>query len=520
MPSRLTEGPLYCGVDAGTASVRAGIFDASGAMLSRAVCPVAVHDLPGRRAEAASTEIWQAAARAVREARAIADVPAAAVAGLAFDATCSLVLADTTGAPLALGPEGRDVILWYDHRATEEAALCTATAHPVLETLGGAMSPEMQTPKLLWLKRRRPDLWARLGGAWDLTDWLGHMATGQGARSRNTLAAKWAHVAPADAIPPDFLAALDLADMPARAGLGQGVIAPGARLGALRASAAEALDLAPGIPVAAGLVDAFAGALAMLGGLDTRARTRSAALVAGTSSCIMVIGDAHWRAKGVWGPYADAILPGRVVHEGGQSATGALLDDVLARCPGLDHVGAQALAEAGLAAEGPGFGGEIDVLPDVNGNRTPFADPDLGAIFCGITLDRSPEGTARLYWRAAVGSALGLRQIVEHLRAAGPPIEALYVTGGHARSALLMQLLADATGCDVRVAEGCDGVLLGAAIAAAAPGRDLAATAQAMQPSWRRFTPRAAAARRLALDNTVFLRLQSERAAIGALKRG
>lgn len=45
--------------------------------------------------------------------------------------------------------------MWMDHRAAEQAARITTAGHKVLSRVGGVMSPEMQPPKLLWLKEVR-----------------------------------------------------------------------------------------------------------------------------------------------------------------------------------------------------------------------------------------------------------------------------------------------------------------------------------------------------------------------------
>ena len=157
--------PLIAAIDVGTGSARAGIFDATGRLLGRAEQPIDTHAPAPGHAEQDSTQIWRAAAAALRAARAEAAARPAAVAGLAFDATCSLVLRDADGRPVTVSETGEDrwdTMLWLDHRAIPEAEACTATGDPVLAFAGGVMSPEMQLPKLMWLKRHLPASWSRV----------------------------------------------------------------------------------------------------------------------------------------------------------------------------------------------------------------------------------------------------------------------------------------------------------------------------------------------------------------------
>ena len=58
--------------------------------------------------------------------------------------------------------------MWADHRAIAEAEEITATGHRALRHVGGVMSPEMELPKLLWLKRNLPGSWDRMALALDL----------------------------------------------------------------------------------------------------------------------------------------------------------------------------------------------------------------------------------------------------------------------------------------------------------------------------------------------------------------
>ena len=108
------------------------------------------------------------------------------------------------------------------------------------------------------------------------------------------------------------------------------------------------------------------------------------------------------------------------------------------------------------------------MLPDFHGNRSPHADPHALGVISGLPLDASFDALCRLYWRSGVAIALGLRAILEQLRAHGAAIDTLHVTGGHTRNPLLMELYADATGCRVVEPAAPDAVLLGTAMVAAA----------------------------------------------------
>ena len=60
------------------------------------------------------------------------------------------------------------------------------------------MSPEMQVPKLMWLKRHLPRSWDSAGYFFDLTDFLTFRASGSSARSQGTLTCKWTYLAHED----------------------------------------------------------------------------------------------------------------------------------------------------------------------------------------------------------------------------------------------------------------------------------------------------------------------------------
>ncbi|AUH32983.1 FGGY-family carbohydrate kinase [Paracoccus tegillarcae] len=483
---------LFGAVDVGSARARAAIFGSDGRLLARSSHGFSTIHGPDGQASYAFAEIWDAVASAMTEARGMAGAARDDLVGLSFDATCSLYVDAPGFAP--------DVIAWHDHRATAEAAELSAIDHPLARLAGGQVSPEMQTPKLMWLARHRPDAWAGLRAARDLSDQLAFVATGKPARSLCAMAAKWPYIAEAGGWQTDLLRQLGIGAMP-REGA---VLAPGTVIGPLTAQAADQLGLSPDCRVAAGLIDAFAGALGATDDMPV--------LIAGTSNCVMAR-DVPPRPA-VWGPYLGAIVPGQVVSEAGQSATGALLDRIRQQYPQPQSHG-DILSR--LRPDQHEIGAGIHVLPDIKGNRTPFADPLMRGVIHGASLDRSPAALDALYWRAAIGIAMGTRQVIEHMGLGDT--RRLAMAGGQARAPLLRQLYADVTGAEIHWQPE-DAVLRGSAIVAAAPFLD------GVEAARRRFAlpaqivpPNPATRDRLARDWRIFQRMQQNRAEIDALSR-
>ena len=95
-------GRAFIGVDVGTASARAGVFDSAGRLLATARHPIQLWHEPGDIVEQSSEDIWQACATAIRAAMAEAKLTPDAVGGIGFDATCSLVVLGENDRPLTV----------------------------------------------------------------------------------------------------------------------------------------------------------------------------------------------------------------------------------------------------------------------------------------------------------------------------------------------------------------------------------------------------------------------------------
>jgi len=477
------------GVDVGTGSARAGLFGLSGRMLASAKRDIALFREPGAMVEQSSTEIWAAVCASVREAVTKAGVAPEAVAGIGFDATCSLVVVGKGGAPLPVGPSEdpeRDIIVWMDHRAVNEVERINATNHDVLRYVGGRISPEMETPKLLWLRQNRPQVFDAAWQFFDLADFLTWRATGDLARSTCTVTCKWTYLAHEKRWDPTYFHAIGLGVLADEdfARIGQRVVEPGTPVGAgLTAQAAGELGLAAGTPVGAGMIDAHAGGIGTVG-VDGPAES-NLGYVFGTSSCTMTSTHAPVFVPGVWGPYFSAMVPGLWLNEGGQSAAGAAIEQLLSFHPAAAEAAAQAKARglslpvflAELAAgraetlsDVAALADGLHVVPEFLGNRAPFADPHARAAIVGLGMERDIGNLVSLYIAGLCGIGYGLRQIIDAQAAAGAPVEKIVISGGAGQLDLVRQLLADATGKPLLSTRAEEPVLLGAAILGSVAG--------------------------------------------------
>jgi FGGY-family pentulose kinase len=426
------------------------------------------------------------------------------VQGIGFDATCSLVLLDADDRPVSASPTGnaeQNVIVWMDHRAIGEANEINATGDAVLAYVGGVISPEMETPKLLWLKRNLPASFAKAARFLDLPDFLTYRATGADSRSHCTTVCKWTYLGHEregrGAWSREYFERIglgELLDDGARR-IGAEVKPLGERAGLLSERAAAELGLSAGTAVAVSIIDAHAGGIGLLGtsiagsapserDLETRL-----ALIGGTSSCHMAVSKEPRFVPGVWGPYFSAMLPGLWLTEGGQSATGALIDATVfghARGPELaeqakargttvyallnEHLERlQREADVPFAAE---LTRHLHVEPDHHGNRSPRADATLRGMLSGLSLDTDADALARLYLATIQAIAYGTRDIIEALNRQGYRIDTLLATGGDAKNSVFLREHADATGCRIVLPREPEAVLLGSAVlGAVAAGR-------------------------------------------------
>ena len=259
---------VYIGVDVGSGSARAGVFTVAGKKLAQAVSPIKQFRPKPDYVEQSSTDIWTQVCAVVSKAVHEAAVQPEQVKGIGFDATCSLVALDVNDKPVSVSPTGSDdqnIIMWMDHRALEETAQINATGSEVLKYVGGEVSPEMELPKIKWLKSNLPEQFGKVSRFYDLADFLVYKASGEDVRSVCTKVCKWTYLAHEKRWSMPLLEALDLQDLITEEKIGSAIVDLGSSAGPLTEAAAKELGLTTSTTVAVGIIDAHAGGVGIIG---------------------------------------------------------------------------------------------------------------------------------------------------------------------------------------------------------------------------------------------------------------
>lgn len=393
--------------------------------------------------------------------------------GVAFTASTILPV-DAEGVPLCMksGYEQRPhawVKLWKHHAAHEEAdeitRLAESRAPRMLARYGGSISSEWMLPKVWQLLREDPEIYEAADLFIEAGDWIVMMLTGE--LTRSSCAAGYKNLWSKQEGYPDrsFLEALDpgLAALMETKLRGE-VIPVGSRAGRLDAAMAGRLGLPVSTAVAASTIDAHAS---MIG--TGVIEPGSMVIVAGTSSCHMLIDEKLHEVEGICGVVEDGIVPDYFAYEAGQPAVGDMLawfvnqsvPEPVHRMAQEEGLSVHGWLEREAAAYKPGQSGLL-ALDWWNGNRSVLGNSKLSGAVIGLNLLTKPE---EIYRALLEASAFGTRRIIEAFQASGVAVDRVYVSGGlpH-RNALMMQIYADVLGVNIMVASSKQASGLGAAL--------------------------------------------------------
>ena len=437
----------YLGIDSGTQSTKAILVDDAGNVLGRGQVQYGLIEGLSIGHKEQHPDTWvEALCTATADALRAAKLPGSAVEALGVSGQQhGFVPLDGAGEPI------RPAKLWCDTSTAPEAADLIEAAggrDAAIRETGNAAPAGFTASKILWLKRHEPKNFARLHRILLPHDFLNYWLTGEQAMEHGDASGtglldvrtrQWCE--PAMQRIDDGL----LAKFPP-------LIHSGGIVGRLRAQAATALGLRPGIAVSAGGGDNMMGAIGtgnVLPGVATVSLGTSGTVYAYSQEPIVD------EANGEIAAFCDSTghwLP--LLCTMNVTAATQLVKSTF----NLNNFKLNRSAES----VGPGAGG-LMLLPYFEGERTPDV-PDGTGVWLGYS---KATHTVEHFARAAMeGPSLGLAYGFNRMREMGIAPKEVRLTGGGSRSPIWRQILADAFDTPVVCTTEAEGAALGAAIQA------------------------------------------------------
>lgn len=428
-------GQYLLGIDVGTYSTKGVLTTPDGDVLHQHVVE---HDVSFPRpgwVEQDADAIWWADTVAVCHSIRDAGFDMSNIGAMAVSAIgpC-MVPVDEAGTPLRPG-----VLYGIDTRAHEEIGwLNTEFGEEAMFDLGGmALTSQAVGPKILWLKRNEPDIYARTHKILTASGYLIHKLTGEYVIDRHT-GAHYNPLVDINTLEWDDRFAepiIDLEKLPRL--LWSTDIA-----GHITTQAAAETGLPVGIPVTAGTVDAAAEAVSV-----GAVQPGDLMVMYGTTMFFILVTEKVVPDARVWS--TGYVFPNTRNIAGGMATTGALTrwfrdqfaqPEMAAEAEGGPNAYA-ALAQ--LAAEIPPGAHGLVCLPYFEGERTPIHDPNARGVFAGFTLRHT---RAHMYRAILEGTAYGVRHNIETLNDIGAPPKRIVAVGGGAQNDIWLQIVSDIAG--------------------------------------------------------------------------
>ncbi|GHA70520.1 xylulokinase [Formosimonas limnophila] len=431
---------MYIGLDFGTSEVKALLMSAVGVPLATSGSPLTISRPHPMWSEQNPEDWWAATLAALAGLRdqkpeEYAQTKAIGLSGQMHGA----VLLDEHQQVL------RPAILWNDVRSHAECIELTEKVPNLYDVAGNLAMPGFTAPKLLWVAKHEPEVFAATRTVLLPKDYIRFRLTGAFVSDMSDAAGTlWLDVAKRD-WSDELLAATGLtrAHMPR--------LVEGSAVSANLSSAVAAqLGLSDEVKVAGGGGDNAASAV----GIGAVA-AGDGFISLGTSGVLFVVND-QYRPNPQAAVHAFChALPNRW-HQMSVMLSAASGLHWICQTVGVKE--ADLLAEVVLLDDvmtAPLF------LPYLSGERTPHNDPYAQGVFFGLTHETS---RAHLAYAVIEGVAFGLLDGMNALRAAGTQVHDLSLVGGGSRSAYWAQLLANALQVRIHTHVGSEaGGALGAA---------------------------------------------------------
>lgn len=438
------------GVDVGTSSTKGVLVDSSGRIVAEASVGHSVQMPRPGYFEQDADSVWFADFCVIVE-RLLAEssVLAEQILGVGVSAIGPCVLpVDVEGVPLRPG-----ILYGIDTRAQAEIEEL-AQRYGADDQRAASLDSQSIAPKILWLQRHEPDVWARTHRVLSAEGYIIHKLTGRAVLDIYDASASYAPLIDptgtrwstehAELCPPNILPEL---------AWGCDVV------GTVTAPAAQLTGLREGTPVIVGTADAAAEALSA--GIR---QPGDLMIMYGTSAFFILRTEGASTSAHFWPSHFHE--RGDTALSGGMGIAGGLVAwtrELLARhASDGRELSFSDITE--LAAESvPGAHGLL-VLPYFVGERTPFFDPSARGAILGLTVRHTRADICRAVLESI---ANGIRHNVEAMRDEGHPVDRVLAVGGGTQNPLLMQIVSDVCGFEQWLPEQQVGASLGDALRAA-----------------------------------------------------
>lgn len=461
-----TNGGLFLGLDVGTSGVKAILVGEDGSVLASATTPLAMRTPRPGWAEQDPEDWWRASVASLRDV--IAQRPGERVLGIGISGQMhSSVFLDKGGQVV------RPALLWCDGRTTEQCAAITRAAGGEAQLRDWVRNPALEgftLPKVLWLREKEPDAFARVATVLLAKDFIRYRLTGALATEPSDASGTLMFDPSGMRWSDELLHAVDVPRtlLPDVGGSSE-------ILGRVTSEAASATGLPIGTPVVGGGADNACGAA----GVGVIAPGEAVASW-GTSGTVLAptaqpLVDPKLRAHTfchvaprTW------YLMGVVLSAGGAFAW--FRDQLARELNGGGDANARLNEEAATVTRGSDG---VTFLPYLQGERTPHRDASARGAFVGLSLAHSRAHMTRAVLE---GICFALRDSLSILQGLGLSPSQLLLTGGGARSVFVRRLQAEVYGVPVSTVNREEGPAYGAALLAAVGAGafpDLAAATQA-----------------------------------------
>lgn len=443
-------GDLVLGLDSSTTATKAIAFDKHGSLVAEGRAQTPLSNPQAGWFEQRAEDWWSGAITAIREL--LTKVLPERIAALSIsNQRESFAQFDAKGRVL------RPATLWLDERGRSEVErMKREVGADVLHHISG--KPPDMTPCLYrcaWFVTNMPEMWNKTAMTAEVHGVLAHHLTGEWVTS----------TASADPMGLIDMAKMDWSDrLLAAVGLTRSqlprLFRPGQKMGAVTREASAATGLPEGLPVVAGGGDGQCAGT----GVDVFATGRAyvnlgTAVVSGAYGKAYVH-DPVFRTLTAMGEegyiYESCIRTGTFIIDW---MVEKLFNIELSQGRGILKTLEQEAAASPVGANG------IAVVPYWSGSMTPYWDKDARGVIAGVT---ASHRRGDVYRAVMEGIALEQTMMTDKIAAVTQSIDHYVAMGGGASSDLWCQILADASGREVRRSTTVEASALGAAVAAAA----------------------------------------------------